>query len=225
MGYPVLADEPQAVGGVESLHEHNGAPHPVHAHAEHQRGRVIKGGGRQIDAGVVHAVVGHAQGGLNRRVGWVADAGLGGRLADAFGPASGATRVHHLPALALVGDRRGGQIGGCSGHRLEPVWGVGASGEAHRHPGQVQLGQHRSGSTRRHHRGGTAVVEHRLDLASGEVVVDRRVDQTRQLGGPEHRHRLRGGLRHDGQMVPGIEAPSPKQSGPTGWPLRPAPGR
>ena len=176
-------------------------------------GRVVQGGGRQIHAGVVDAVTRHGPGRLHRGIVGVADGALGHGLANALGSPGGAPGVHHLPALALVGDGRGGHGRRRVGHRLEDSHLGIAGGQANGNPAEVQVGHRRGRAVRHHHGGGAAVVEHVLDLRRGQVVIDRGVDQPGQLGGPQHRQGLRSGLRDDGQVVARRQPPGPQQVG------------
>ncbi len=107
VGHAVALDQPEALCGVEVLHDHDRGPEAEHRHGVDERSQWYSGAGdRYTDAGPAHVrpTARCRCPAPARRT--VAHRGEGERLADPLGWTRRSRRIEHLPALALIVDGR-----------------------------------------------------------------------------------------------------------------------
>ena len=204
VGDPVLLYEPQAVLGVEALHDDHGPAHPLHRHGPDQWGGVVQGGRAEVHVGRPEA----HDASEHRRQRGVAPEGLAAEgPPHAFGMAGGARGVEHGEALLLAVE---GHVGEAVDELV--VGAVAVRGDVAHHEPQVEPGGEgkqvrgeagqRSGGDQRP---GAAVVDDVRRLLGRQVRVDHGVVETGALQPERH---LVGAVvvgQDHGDVVPGAE--------------------
>ena len=183
-----------------NLHDHAGAAQVAHHQAEAQRGRVVEGGGGEVDRLRGRPALALDQQ-RQERVD-VLDRLLEPLLGDALGPPGGAGGIEHVGAGAFVGDGLGGLFGD---QRLPALVALGRAAD-HQQPGA------RTGVGRELRRplgvlvGGdedlrAAVLDDVAGLFGREVARDGGVDDPGPVAGPQDLHELEPVLHQDGDAL------------------------
>ena len=210
LGDAVGLDDGEGAGGIEGLHDDDGAAQALHRRGPAQRGGVVQRRRAQVDA--VGREPEQALDQQDERRHRLAVRAVVERRLDALRPAGRARRVEHERALALVVEWARRVLG--DGRLVgRPARQVAIDHEPGRDLAEVRVEAGGDGAQRRRgdDRLGVAVGEDVAGFSGLQVPVDRGAVQACSRGRPEDLEVPGVVLEQDGEVVAGLEAGGPQE--------------